>query len=380
MVLTRQRRGNWNRDYRTATQGIIPEERRRLLVDRGILPEESNENEPTGIIGVDYVFDSQPRISFNSNDIPGGRRAMPLEALSTGRRGTAWSDFVSQWGSMTSGGNYTFTVSQQPSFKYIESHDYKPNKFNFNKIYDSKDDKPYLGVELEIDKAGKIDDNAKLVIDTLGDNNAYCVHDGSLEDGFEIVTHPSTLDYHMNLDYDILFKKLVKLGYKSHDTKTCGLHVHFNKNFFGESKTIQDLCITKLLYLFEKYWDNIAKFCRRDGNKYASRYGMKEDESMFDVLYKAKMATESYNGRYRSINLKNKDTVEIRVFKGTLKYNTFVATLQFVNRLVIMCRDFGLEEIQSLRWEDIIKDIDKELEQYLGERKLIEQKLKTQMA
>jgi len=28
--------------------------------------------------------------------------------------------------------------------------------------------------------------------------NAYCKHDGSLNDGFEIVTHPMTLDYHLH--------------------------------------------------------------------------------------------------------------------------------------------------------------------------------------
>ena len=27
--------------------------------------------------------------------------------------------------------------------------------------------------------------------------HAYCKHDGSLEEGFEIVTHPMSLDYHL---------------------------------------------------------------------------------------------------------------------------------------------------------------------------------------
>lgn len=30
-----------------------------------------------------------------------------------------------------------------------------------------------------------------------GEERLYCKHDGSLDDGFEMVTHPMTLEYHM---------------------------------------------------------------------------------------------------------------------------------------------------------------------------------------
>ena len=357
--MTRTRRGNWDRDYTTAMTGGMPDERRRLLIDRGILPEENNENGREYIISCDVA---EPTIEFPSWE----------ELVRATRHSCNNYNEVNRH--VIRGGRINTSIisyDEAYSFKHIKPYNYKPDKFNFNKIYGSDDMNPYLGVELEVDKAGENDDNAKMVIDTLGDNNVYCVHDGSLTDGFEIVTHPCTLDYHLNTDYEKIFKKLIKLGYKSHDTTTCGLHIHFNKNYFGESKTIQDLCITKLLYLFEKYWDNIAKFSRRDNNNYASRYGIEENDSMFEVLYKAKAAKDSFNGRYRSINLKNEDTVEIRVFKGTLKYNTFIATLQFVDKLIKMCRELGLEDIQLITWEDITKDVDKELGQYLKERKLI---------
>ena len=51
----------------------------------------------------------------------------------------------------------------------------------------------YMGVELEVDNAEKI-----LDIGNADVNLVYCKHDGSLEDGFEIVTHPCSLDYHMS--------------------------------------------------------------------------------------------------------------------------------------------------------------------------------------
>lgn len=361
--MTRNRRGNWERDYRTAMRNGIPEERRRLLVNRGVLPQDDDSNDLDTNVSGEAIINTNPYV-------------ISCDLARDEETTTTWGDFMrlreSNYGMRAMSGTWVNPYSTpSKSFKYIKSYNYKPDKFNFNKIYGSEDINPYLGIELEIDSAGKNDDNAKLVIDTLGGDNVYCVHDGSLSDGFEIVTHPCTLDYHSNLEYKVLFKKLIELGYKSHDTTTCGLHIHFNKNYFGESRTIQDLCITKLLYLFEKYWDNIAKFSRRNNNKYTSRYGMEENDSMFEVLYKAKAARESYNGRYRSINLKNENTVEIRVFKGTLKYNTFIATLQFVNRLVTTCRELSLEDIQLITWNDIVKNAEEELRQYLIERKLI---------
>ena len=53
----------------------------------------------------------------------------------------------------------------------------------------------YLGVELEIDKGGEEDSNAQKLLDIANENDEriYCKHDGSINDGFEIVSH-SLLD------------------------------------------------------------------------------------------------------------------------------------------------------------------------------------------
>ena len=55
-------------------------------------------------------------------------------------------------------------------------------------------------MELEIDEGGESNYEANLIqqIANCDHDHIYCKHDGSLEDGFEIVTHPMTLDYHRN--------------------------------------------------------------------------------------------------------------------------------------------------------------------------------------
>lgn len=176
----------------------------------------------------------------------------------------------------------------------------------------------FLGVEIEVDKGGEIENNAKYVIDNL--ENCYVVHDGSLDNGFEIVTHPSTLNYHKQMNYLEVFKWLVEKGYKAHDTQTCGIHVHFNRDYLSSNKTIQDLCITKILFLLEKYSDIIENIARRKSNRFSNKIKReKEDDSLLDLLYKAKGSGWGQS-KYNAVNLIHKDTVEIRIFKGTLKY------------------------------------------------------------
>ena len=62
--------------------------------------------------------------------------------------------------------------------------------------------------------------------------------------------------------------------------------------------------------------------------QWAARYGRKDDPK--EVL---KHAKGSSLGRYTCVNLTNFDTIEFRLFRGTLKLNTFLATLQMVDRI-----------------------------------------------
>ena len=78
---------------------------------------------------------------------------------------------------------------------YIEDYYYKPDPIFYGT------GNRFFGVELEVDCGGEVDDNAAEVMH-IGNNgleHIYCKHDGSLDEGFEIVTHPMTLFYHLRL-------------------------------------------------------------------------------------------------------------------------------------------------------------------------------------
>ena len=153
----------------------------------------------------------------------------------------------------------------------------------------------------------------------------YIKHDGSLDDGLEIVTHPMTLSYHMSeMPWQAVIAKARQLGYTSHQSGTCGLHVHVNRSSLGDTYQQQDDTSARILFLVETFWHELLRFSRRTQsqlNRWAARYGRKDEPK--DVL---KSAEGSYN-RYTCVNLVPHSTIEFRLFRGTLKYNTIIATL-----------------------------------------------------
>ena len=71
------------------------------------------------------------------------------------------------------------------------------------------------------------------------------------------------------------------------------------------------------------------------------------------------------------MNLCNYATIEFRLFRGTLKYNTFIATLELVNLIVETAIYYTEDELQKLSWSEFVSRItDPELIQYLKERRL----------
>ena len=162
-----------------------------------------------------------------------------------------------------------------------------------------------------------------------------------------------------------------ELKYLSHTAQTCGLHVHINRAALGETVEEQENTIGRIVYFFEKFWNEILRFSRRSegqANRWATRYGC----SMVNPKESLKDAKKSCLGRYTAVNLTNQFTVELRIFRGTLKYETFAATLQFVDKLCHDATELSDEEFQTMTWADFAKSVKDmpELKDYLAIRGL----------
>ena len=251
----------------------------------------------------------------------------------------------------------------------IHSYDHKPDP-----IFYGTDSDLFMGVELEIDKGGESHENARSILNILNNSNkfAYAKHDGSLSNGFEIVSHPATLKYHCISNWQDAMNEAIEMGYKSHNTRTCGLHVHVSRDALGYDEEDREDTIAKIIYFIEKNWDDVLLFTRRDEDlmeEWASRYGLYDGD--VDGTYdNAKY--ESSCSRYKCVNLENEHTIEFRMFRGTLKYNTFIATLQFVNEICMQAMRHTIDEIEAYTWSDFVNSItDKpELIEYLKEKNL----------
>ena len=138
----------------------------------------------------------------------------------------------------------------------------------------------------------------------------------------------------------------VSLGYRSHQACTCGLHIHISRLAFGRTAAQQEAAIARLLYFVEKHWNELLKFSRRTNRqleRWAARYGYKDTpKEMMDH------AKSYHYGRYTCVNLTNEDTVEIRIFRGTLKYNTLAATIQLTDHLCDVVTCLNDEELRAL--------------------------------
>ena len=229
------------------------------------------------------------------------------------------------------------------SYELIHDYSYKPRPFFFGK-QDNPDERLFFGIELEVEASGgNIDETSHLVQEALGER-VYLKEDGSLNHGFEIVTHPHSLQsFQKEFEWQS-FARFRRAGLRSWDTDTCGLHVHVSRDAFGEpydyrttrrnfisSRQSHELRFIKLIYDNQRQVERLAG---RSSPSYANFAD--KNHLVRKVKYNA---TEG--GRHSAVNTDNDNTLEVRVFKGSLIPERVLACIEFVHA--------GVEYTRNLR-------------------------------
>ena len=233
----------------------------------------------------------------------------------------------------------------------IHSYGYKPSPEFFGQ------GKWHLGFELEVEAFNGVSkhDGATTAQIHLG-SRAYMKEDGSLNNGFEIVTHPHTLEsYNKDFNWGFL-AGLQTSGFRSWNTTTCGLHVHVSRTAFSpygfrtRSEQIllrqaHELRFMKLIYDNQRQVERIAG---RTECHY-SNFGDKGS-----LVPKVKSGYQS-NGRYSAVNTDNHATLEVRVFRGSLKEVRVRSALEFVHAGVEYTRDLKVNgKNNALAWSKFV--------------------------
>lgn len=232
------------------------------------------------------------------------------------------------------------------------------------RFYGSSNEDPalYLGVELEVDNGNDAASTAEEILEDFSDK-LECKNDGSLDAGFEIATQPATLLYHeKEFGWEEIIKILTENKWRSHDTQTCGLHVHVSRNYLQIVDQIKIAAFVNLLP------DVHQKIARRGPSTYAKFKNVKN--KLLDVPHSA--------DRYEAVNYCNRRTVEFRLFRGTLVLDTLYATLEYCDSI---CRFVKREPINTFllpnfAWDRYVKFLkdDKSytyLERYLKDKEII---------
>lgn len=232
-----------------------------------------------------------------------------------------------------------------------------------------------MGIELEVEVkdtwSGSRHESLQDCNDYFNDRDrlgqyAMFKRDGSLSDsrGFEIVTAARRLNDHIRM-----FKGWEPSNLISWSALHCGMHVHL------DSRAFTALSLGKFLMFYND--GRNADLIRRVAGRHPLRdetarsYAGSLDQS--NVVNPAKVKKAAGTHRYRMVNLTNLtgpeqerlkqeahrdskgsySTVEVRIFRGTLKKDRLLAQIEMAHASVMFCRvtSWGaLSEAEFLKW------------------------------
>ena len=254
----------------------------------------------------------------------------------------------------------------------IHPYSYKPAASFGTRGHENLERALTFGVECECDNNHRVHPTmtpaaCSDLVDDASAGRIYCKSDASIGGGFEMVSHPGTLAHHMYmLRWKNALRMPAKAGFRSHDTVTAGLHVHVGRQQLGANDEERADVVRKLTVLMYRFWPQIVTFTRRQArqlDEWASRpniggwYDSCLSGEALQLL--AQQAIPyirggSHNNRYTALNTMNLATIEFRIFRGTLKRDTLIASIQFCNNMCLWAMSHTWDDVQTATFLDVM--------------------------
>ena len=212
--------------------------------------------------------------------------------------------------------------------------------------------KTHYGFELETElkRDASSYDTVYHINDQIGDL-IKIKHDGSLDTGFEIVSHILTFKKFCSVKnrFNKAFKDAINDGCYSKRADSTGLHIHISREGFKDADHLARFC--QAWYVDKSFTKYVAQ---RDFGQYREWSSMiSSNKDYFKNFLSGDMyKTWSRNARYNIVNLNNEHTVEIRIFKGIL-------SIEFVSYAIELCELIKryTEEHEQIKRMEMIKYI-----------------------
>jgi hypothetical protein len=195
----------------------------------------------------------------------------------------------------------------------------------------------YLGLEFEMENmsgAYATNDIAQLFAGPIANEQLMLKQDHSINDGFELVSQPHSLDAFMkHFPWDLV-TDAQRQGMRGWDVghREIGIHIHINRKAFYTSPDHNRYNASPHLLGFMHFiYRNVPSIKRIAGRNV--HYGHMS-EAYLDEAYGICREGRSQRNRTLGINVQNDTTVELRMFRSTMRVERVQAYLQFAEAAV----------------------------------------------
>lgn len=182
--------------------------------------------------------------------------------------------------------------------------------------------------------------------------------DGSLNNGFELTTHPMTLEYYVE-HAQLIGERLATMATMGMEARsTCGLHIHIDRRAFTPLTFLRfaSLILNYPYFIFhlsrrtDEHWLNsYASLCEADSAT-ARRKAATQKARWFREGRYGNLLTS----RYVALNTEPARTVELRFFAATLVPAELRASIEFADALLTYARQTSARSITPRHFADYV--------------------------
>ena len=244
--------------------------------------------------------------------------------------------------------------------RLIHDYSYRPDAI-FHST--NKDERLFFGIEIEVEARDNLRESAEYAHQLESMDLAYLKHDGSLNNGFEIVTHPMSHDFFKNEAQDFFaimegLRSREGIRVKSWDTRTCGLHIHISRTGFNGGAHMHRFL--NLVYSNPEFYstlagrtsDQWAKFTdiyHREYKRDANGDRIFSQDTGYEIetkrTFKHKLDNNRNSDRYSAVNTNNHATLEMRIFRGSVNGDTIKSQLDLAHASVEYTRNLTIQDV-----------------------------------
>ena len=238
--------------------------------------------------------------------------------------------------------------------RVIHDYSYRPDP-----IFHTTDDttRLFFGLEIEVEASRNRSDSAEYASRLEQLSLAYLKSDGSLNCGFEIVTHPMTHDFYKNEAYELwntleALRSRVGIKVKAWDASTAGLHIHISRAGFNggshmhrflrlvyDNQTLYEAIAGRSSSRWAKFDDAQTDYVEEDNE------GNREWKSRRNL--KSKLDNSRNSDRYSAVNTQNHATLEMRIFRSSVNSDTVKSFIDLAHASVEYTRGMSVRDVRQ---------------------------------